>query len=128
MRLTWRDGLATVCVAAGVLLYALWLAGVAAGALTVGIVAGAILVLGVAASISAVVPGFAELLRASPVYLATTAVLGLVALASGVLSIVGASGTMLTTLAFVTVALWLLATARHLSVPHAPGLPRGRHA
>lgn len=115
MRLSWRDGVATVCVAAAALLYAVWLSedevlGMS-GSRLLGVI---VLVLGLAASVTAVVFGVGEgLLRASKLYLAIASVVGLAALVAGILVLVNESETMLATLVGSTVGLWLISTVRH---------------
>ena len=70
MRLTWRDGLATVFVGVAALMYSLWLAGMSVLGLGARGLGGVVLGLGVAASVTAVVYGVgAGLLHASKVYL-----------------------------------------------------------
>jgi hypothetical protein len=128
MRLTWRDGIATVLVAAGVGFSLLWLAGWTPGSVTAGTVAAALLVLGVAASLSAVVPGFEELRHAPIAYLAVTSILGLVALAAGALAVLDGETLMVGVLTASTATLWVLATLRHLTVPHAPLQRPGQRA
>lgn len=115
MRLSWRDGVATVCVAAAALLYAVWLSeeevlGIS-GARALGVT---VLLLGLAASVTAVVFGVGEgLLRASKLYLAIASVIGLAALVTGILVLVNESEAMLATLVASTVVLWLISTVRH---------------
>ena len=128
MRLTWRDGIATVLVAAGVAFFVLWSAGWTPDSVTAATVAGALLVLGVAASISAVIPGFEELRQAPIAYLAVTSILGIVALAAGVFAILDGETVMVGVLAAATAALWVLATLRHLTMPHAPLQRPGQRA
>lgn len=116
----WRDSIATLLVALAALIYGGWTLGMAIPALTsVEAVAVGILVLGVGASVSAVVPGFGELLRGSRSYLAVTSVLGALALAGGVYAIATGEAGALAVLALTTVILWALSTARHLRV-HRP--------
>lgn len=111
-RLTWRDGVATVLVGAGVVLYVLWLS----GAEFVGprVLAGIVLGLGLAASLIAVVYGVgAGLLQAPKVYLAIASLLGLVALVAGIIAVTSINETMLATLVAATFAMWLMSTVRH---------------
>lgn len=111
-RLTWRDGLASVFVGAGVVLYILWLA----GAEFVGprALAAIVLGLGLAASVTAVVYGVgAGLLKAPKVYLVVASLIGIVALVAGFVAVTNISETMLATLVVSTVVLWLMATVRH---------------
>lgn len=69
MYIPWRDRIATLLVATAILIYGLWLAG-PLGGLAAGSIAMLVLALGILASASAVVPGFAALLRGSRLYLA----------------------------------------------------------
>jgi len=118
VRLTWRDGLATVFVGAGVLLYGAWLAGTDVGGSRS--VAAIVLVLGLAASVTAVVYGVgAGLLQASKVYLSVTSLVGLAAAVAGVIALVTGNEEMLVTLVATTVMLWMLATIRHATSSRA---------
>jgi hypothetical protein len=126
MRLSWRDGLATVFVVAAVLVYALWLADVEIFGLSstrsVGIV---VMVLGLAASVTAVVYGVgAGLLKASKVYLAVTSAVGLAALVAGIAVLVNEDEPMLATLVIATAVLWLMATVRHVLIAQDRAEPR----
>jgi hypothetical protein len=112
MNLTMRDRVATLLVAVSVVTYGLWLAGFMSG-LTSSAVALVVLVLGFLASASAVVPGFAALLGGSRIYLVGASLVGLVALASGVLTIVNATEETLALLVTATVVMWVMATLRH---------------
>jgi hypothetical protein len=113
-----RDRIATALVATATLIYVLWLVG-ALGGFTAGSVALLVLALGFVASASAVVPGFAALLRGSRWYLAITSIGGLVALSAGLLTMIQATDVTLAVLVIATVALWAAATYRH-SVTHEP--------
>src|SRR5512143_3469781 len=118
MSLSWRDSIATTLVAIGVVIYGAWIVGVEIPGLAEPVnIALAILVLGVAASISAVVPGFDELLHGSKPYLAGASILGAVALGSGVWTIAGGgAATGLAVLIAATVVLWAMSTMRHAGV------------
>jgi len=121
MRLSWRDALATLLVAVALAVYAAWALGVRLpGFMTGGAVAATVLALGIMASASAVVPGFAELLHGSRLYLVMTSGLGLIALVAGMLALIAGEGAALTALVLATVAMWAMATARHtvLAGPH----------
>jgi hypothetical protein len=122
MHVSWRDSIATILVAIGVVVYGAWVVGPGIpGFVEPARVALAVLVLGVAASISAVVPGFDELLRGSKPYLAATSALGVVALGAGVWTIVaGGAEAGLAVLVLATVVLWAMSTMRHVGV----GRPR----
>ena len=74
-----------------------------------------VLVMGIAASMSAVVPGFAELLHGSRLYMGVASLAGLVAFAAGVVALVNEDGTALSVLVLATIALWAVSTARHVS-------------
>ena len=121
MRLSWRDGLATVFVGVGAALYVLWLVGIE----VVGprVLAGIILGLGLAASITAVVYGVgAGLLCASKVYLAIASWIGIAALVAGVMALMAVNEPMLAVLVAATVVLWLMSTVRHvISTAGYPG-------
>ena len=123
MRLTWRDGVATVCVASAALLYAVWVSeeevlGLS-GARALGVI---VLLLGLAASVTAVVFGIGEgLLQASRPYLVIASLIGLAALVAGIIVLVNESEAMLATLVGATLLLWLISTVRH-----AMGESRGR--
>ena len=113
MRLSWRDGLATVFVGVGAVLYVLWLAGIEVAGPRV--LAGVVLGLGLAASITAVVYGFgAGLLCASKVYLAVASLIGLAALVAGIMALVAVNEPMLAVLVVATVVLWMMSTVRHV--------------
>lgn len=120
MALPWRDSIATLLVAVGVVLYGCWAAGISIpGFESIAAVAIGILVLGVVASVSAVVPGFGELLHGSRLYLAATSVLGVLALGGGVYAIATDEPIALAVLILATVVLWVLSTARHVGA-HRP--------
>jgi hypothetical protein len=116
MRISLRDVLATIFVGVAVLIWAawaleapfLWLDAVPA-------IAAAILVLGVAASLSAVVPGFDELIHGSLVYLAVASALGVLALLAAVWAIINSEPAALAGLVASTVLLWAVSTMRHIS-------------
>lgn len=118
MSMSWRDRIATLCVAVATSVYVLWLGGLL-GEVSAGTIAMLVLGLGFAASASAVVPGFAALLAGSKVYLALASFGGLVAFACGLATVVGVSDSALAVLVISTVALWAAATARHVSVARA---------
>lgn len=124
MSIPWRDRIATLVVASALFIYLLWAVGVL-GEVSAGTVAIVVLVLGFVASASAVVPGFDELLAGSRPYLALASLAGLVALGSGILTIINATDETLAVLVSATVALWAVATIRHASA-HRSGLAAGR--
>jgi len=119
MRMSWRDGLATLFVGIGAVLYALWVADVALGALDDVKALGAVIFgLGLAASVIAVVYGVgAGLLQASKVYLVVASLIGLAALTAGIGVFVTANETWLAVLMSATVVLWLMSTIRHATMP-----------
>ena len=119
MRLTWRDGLATLLVAAAAVLYALW----ATGALMPGVSTRWMAVIAFAFGVAACTADQRELgevygatregRRPSGLYIALATALGIVMLVAGILAFVLASQAMLATLVAAMVALWLIATGRH---------------
>ncbi len=113
MSMPWRDRMATLLVAAAALIYGLWLTGPISG-LTAGAVAMLVLALGFIASASAVVPGFAMLIKGSKTYLVSASIGGLIALVCGVLTVTQATDQTLAVLVIATVALWAAATVRHV--------------
>jgi hypothetical protein len=115
MHLRWRDGVATVSVLIAVALYGLWLGDVGAfGEWSVRAVGALIFAFGLAASVVAVVFGVgAGLLRANAVYLVLAALIGLAALAAGIIALVAGSESMLGVLVGSTVVLWVMSTIRH---------------
>ena len=85
MRLPKKDIIATSAVALAVVLYVLWLADATVLGMSSTRVTGlAVLVLGFVASAVAVVPSFDQLIHGNRLYLAATSVLGVAALAAGV--------------------------------------------
>lgn len=120
MTLPWRDWLATAFVAISVVAYAAWAVGAPLpGFGTVGAVAAAVLALGVAASVSAVVPGWDELVHGSRAYFAAASALGVVALVAGLWALVGGEAAGLALLVVATLVLWAMSTMRHVRV-HRP--------
>lgn len=115
-----RDIIATCAVAAAVVLYLLWLADVAlldmSSARGTGL---AILVLGFVASATAVVPSFNQLMHGNKAYVATTSLLGLVALVSGIVVLWLESSAALGMLVAVLLALWGISTIHHVLLARA---------
>lgn len=124
MRLTWRDGLATLLVAAAAALYALWAAsGVMPGVSTrwMTLIAFAFGMAACTASqreLGEVYGSTREGPRPSGLYIALATVLGIVMLVAGILAFVLASKAMLATLVAAMIALWLIATSRHALTGH----------
>ncbi len=115
MRLNWRDWVATLCVVVAVALYGVWLAGaILKGGSGVKVVAGTVLALGVIASAFAVVPGFGQLMGGSKPYLAIATLLGIGALVAGIVTLLNGEEVMLAILVVATIALWIIATVRHV--------------
>jgi hypothetical protein len=125
MRLTWKDAVSTVFMAAIVVIYVAYLNSTTAWLIssTRGTV-GAVLVLGMVGgcAMSAAV-GQREDMRASA-YRSFASVLGATALVAGVIAMITASSVALGILVVTTLALWLVATARHALTPSAA--PHGR--
>lgn len=115
MRLPRRDIIATSLVMAAGVVYALWAFDSALPGLdSVRVTGVVVLALGFAASASAVVPGFAELMRGNRTYMVTTSLIGLVALAAGIYMLVESSAVGLAVLMACLGVLWLVATAHHV--------------
>jgi hypothetical protein len=113
----WRDVLATILIGVAFVVYAAWAIGTGLPVGTdVSAVAIVILVLGVAASLSAVVPGWDELVSGPRLYFGTASVLGLIALVGGLVAVVTNDARALGLLILGTVVLWAISTARHLGV------------
>ena len=119
MRLTIRDGLATLFVAAAALVYVPWVTGAAMTGWSVRVTAAVVFGLGWAACLTdqkqmAAVYGAT---RGSPrppaAYVVLASVIGALALVSGVIALVAGSTAMLAALAASMAALWVIATARH---------------
>jgi hypothetical protein len=128
MRLTWRDGLATLLVAAAAVLYALW----AADALMAGVSTRWMTVIAFGLGMAACTANQRELgevygatqegRRPSGLYVALATALGVVMLVAGILAFVLASAALLITLVAGMVAQWLIATARHALTGRHPQL------
>jgi len=128
MRLSWRDGLATLLVAAAAGLYGLW----AADALMPGLSVRWMTVIAFALGFTACLADQREMgevygaTREGPrppgSYVAVPTALGVVMLVAGVLAFVLASQVMLATLVAAMVGLWLLATGRHAVSGRRPRL------
>ena len=115
MRFPWREWVATFFVGAGVVAYVIWLVGSESpGDAAIRVMTGSVLALGFAASATAVVPAFDQLMRGSRTYLWVASTLGLLALVTGLWALFAADEAMLAALVVVTVALWVIATVRHI--------------
>lgn len=119
MRLTWRDGVAALAVAAATAGYLLWSTGSAFQSTSIRVIALGVLALGVAGC-TATGDRMTEMYDAgerhrTPVwFVAATSTLGASALVGGLTAIIMASETMLGVLVLAMVALWVLATAHQL--------------
>lgn len=123
MYLPKKDIIATVLVAVAGVVYALWAVGSALPGMSSARVTGvAVLALGFAACPSAVVPGVDRLLHGSKTYLVITSLVGLAALAAGIVMLVTASGESLAVVMAAIGVLWLMATIRHIRLTRT-GLP-----
>jgi hypothetical protein len=87
------------------------------------VTAAGILVLGFVASAFAVVPGFDRLVHGNKVYLVTTALLGVGALAAGVAVMLSSEGLALTGVIAATVVLWAISTTHHVLLARVPQAP-----
>ena len=114
MRLGNRDLIATVLLALAAVVYLLWVLDATLPGMDSARVSGAVvLALGFAASASAVVPTFMQLLRGNRAYLVVTSLLGVVALAGGLMTLVSASGTGFGLMIVAMIALWMISTVHH---------------
>lgn len=129
MRLTWKDAVSTVFMAAIAVIYVAflnsttaWLISSARGT------AAAVLVLGAVGgcAMSAAAEQYQD--RRARTYTSFAGVLGAIALVAGVTALITASTTALAILVVATLALWLAATVRHaLTSLAAPGGGRDAH-
>lgn len=130
MRLTWKDGLATVFVGAAVVLYVQWVGGTTVAGLSgprpLGI---EIFGLGIGGCFTAkshmeAVYGVGG--RPSPPlpYVVLASLLGGVTLVAGIVALVGGGDTAPATLTGAMVALWALATIRHSTSRTTPEVIR----
>ena len=126
MRLTMRDGLATLFVVVAAVVYLPWLAGAAMTGWSVRGIATVVFALGFAACLTdqqqmALVYGPGRDGPRPPAgYAALTSAIGALALVSGIIALVTGSSAMLATLAAAVAGLWLSATLRH-ALTRAPG-------
>jgi amino acid permease len=118
MRLTRKDGLATLFVAAAGILYALWLTGFALTGASTRVIGAIIFGLGWAACMSnqsemAAVFGAGTRRRVPMTYVVIASLIGALALVAGVITLVSANEPMLATLVVATITLWAMSTIRH---------------
>ncbi|RYV51077.1 hypothetical protein [Pengzhenrongella frigida] len=131
MHLTWKDGMATAFVGAGVALYGLSLAGTTVAGLTGNrSLVVAVFALGVAACYTAKaqiwqVYGAGGGQRSPMPYVVTISTLGGITLVAGIVAFVSGGAAALATMVAATFAMWALATVRHA---RARGPRRGLQA
>jgi len=122
MRLTWKDGLATIFVGIAVAVYGFWMAGGEAfGLASTRAVSTLVLILGIAGCFAArsffeVIYGADRRGRPSTPYVVLVTTIGIVALGAATVALIGGSTVALTTLIIAMVVLWAMATIRHLSM------------
>jgi hypothetical protein len=129
MKLTWKDAVSTVFIAAIVVIYiaflnatTAWLISSARGT------AAAVLVLGIVGGCSMSAAAEQYQGRQTWAYTSFASVLGATALVAGVIALITASTVALAILVAATLALWLVATVRHASGRRgAPGGSRDTH-
>jgi dipeptide/tripeptide permease len=117
MRLTWKDGLASLFVGAAVVLYSLWLTETAVPDMSTRALALVVFGLGWAACTSnqaqmAIVYGVHGR-RPPTAYVMAASVIGAAALFAGIITLVTANEAMLATLVAAMIALWAMSTIRH---------------
>lgn len=132
MRLTWKDGLATVFVAAAVVIFAVW----SAGGSVVGIsgrgLVVAIFLLGIAGCYTAqsqfeAVYGGNGTIRPPMGYVVLVSVVGALATVAGIVALIVGGGLAVTTLLLAMIVMWILSTARHqLRTSAGPPVAAGR--
>ncbi len=122
MRLTWKDGLATIFVGIAVAVYGFWMAGgEVLGLASTRAVSTLVLILGIAGCFAArsffeVIYGADRRGRPSTPYVVLVTTIGIVALGAATVALIGGSTVALTTLIIAMVVLWAMATIRHLSM------------
>jgi hypothetical protein len=130
MSLTWKDGLATIFVGVGAVLYLLW-----AGGTTVSGLSGpraltvAIFGLGIGGCYTAkshmeTVYGVGSRRRPPLLYVVLAAGLGAVTLIAGIVALASGGDAAMATLTAAMVALWALATIRHSMLRTTPEVIR----
>ena len=128
MRLTWKDGLATVFVGSAVAVYGIWMAGTEVlGLTTTRSVSAVVLILGMAGCYAArsyfgPIYGAEGGNRTSVPYAVLVSTFGIVALVAAVVALIGGSTAALTTLIVAMVILWAMATIHHLMMGRAHDL------
>lgn len=125
MRLTWRDGSATLLVAAAAAVYALWATGTAMAGASITVIAAVVFGLGWAACLTdqremqIVYGADRQHLRPPLSYIMFTSAMGVMTLGAGIAALVTASDAALVILLAGLIALWVLATARHILATYA---------
>jgi hypothetical protein len=125
MRLTWRDGSATLLVAAAAAVYALWATGTAMATTSATVIAAVLFGLGWAACLTdqremEIVYGADRQHPRPPLgYVVLTSAIGVMTLGAGIAALVTATDTTLVILLAGLIALWMLATTRHILATHA---------
>ncbi len=130
MRLTVRDGLATLFVAAAAVVCVLWATGAAMTGWSGRVTAAVVFALGFAACLTcqkqmAVVYGATgEGPRPPVAYVVLASAIGALALVAGIIALVTGSTAMLAMLTASMAGLWVLATARHMLTSGSGSLSR----
>ena len=125
MRLTWRDGSATLLVAGAAAVYALWATGTAMAGASITVIVAVVFGLGWAACLTdqremQIVYGADRQHPRPPLgYIMLTSAMGVMTLGAGIAALVTASDAALVILLAGMIALWVLATARHILATHA---------
>jgi hypothetical protein len=125
MRLTWRNGSATLLVAAAAAVYALWATRTAMAGTSTTVIAAVLFGLGWAACLTdrremQIVYGADPQHPRPPLgYIVLTSAIGVMTLGAGIAALVIATGTTVVILLAGLIALWMLATGRHILATHA---------
>ena len=118
MRLTWKDGLATVFVGLAVVLFVVWSAGAAVSGISGRGLVVAILLLGIAGCYTArsqfeTFYGVNGTTLPPLAYVVLVSVVGALATVAGIVAVIGGGTVAVTTLLLAMVVMWILATVRH---------------
>ena len=124
MRLSWKDGLATVLVAVALVFFAGWSAGATVAGISGRGLVLAVFLLGIAGCYTAqsqfgIVYGVTGTARPPLVYVVLVSMLGALATVVGIVALIVGGGLAVTTLLLAMIVMWILATVRHRLPTHA---------
>ena len=124
MRLTWKDGLATVIVAGALVFFAVWSAGATVAGISGRGLVLAVFLLGIAGCYTAqshfeTVYGVNGRIRPPMAYVVLVSAVGALATVAGIIALVAGGSLAVTTLVLAMIVMWILATVRHQLRPAA---------